>query len=130
MQQRQNIPACAAWAQKLCYSRAVRIGPFIAVSQTSAVDGAGKISGGSDPYKQAVYALQNVETALRAAGARFSDVIRTRIYLARFEDWTEVARAHAEVFRDFPPTVSLLTCKMVSPEILVEFEVDAVLNDE
>jgi enamine deaminase RidA (YjgF/YER057c/UK114 family) len=129
MQHRQNIPAGTQWANKLCYSRAVRIGPFVAVSQTSAVNRAGKIAGGSDPYRQAVYALKNIERALREAGVKLTDVIRTRIYLARFEDWEAVARAHAEAFEGIRPAVSLVTCRMISPEILVEFEADAIANN-
>ena len=84
MQHRQNIPAGTEWAKKLCYSRAVRIGPFVAVSQTSAVNSAGKIVGGRNPYRQAVYALKSVEKALDAAGVKLTDVIRTQVYLARF----------------------------------------------
>ena len=52
--------------------------------------------------------------------------MRTRIYVARSEDWPEVARAHAEMFKDIKPAITLLTCTMVSPEILVEFDVDAI----
>lgn len=127
--ERRRIPAKTQWAETLSYSRAVRIGPYIAVSQTSAVDSTGAIQG-ADAYSQALYALQNVEEALREAGAKLTDVIRTRIYLARFDDWTEVARAHGKIFAEVRPTVSLLTCTMVTSEILVEFEVDAIVSGE
>jgi len=126
---RTTVPAVTPWAESLCYSRAVRSGNFVAVSQTSAVDLQGMISGGKDPYQQAVHALHNVEAALRAVGAEFGHVIRSRIYLARFEDLPEVAKAHAEVFRDILPAVTILTCTMVAAEILVEFEVDAIVPD-
>jgi enamine deaminase RidA (YjgF/YER057c/UK114 family) len=129
MIQRQNIPANAPWARSICYSRAVRAGSFIAVSQTSAVDESGRIAGGNDPYAQAVHALRNAEAALRAAGAGLADVVRTRIYLARFEDLASVARAHAERFGDIRPALSIVTCPMVSSEILVEFEVDAIVGE-
>lgn len=129
MRPRQNIPAGTEWSKTLCYSRAVRIGSFIAVSQTSAVDETGNISGGSDAYQQAVHALQNIKKALLSAGASLTDVIRTRIYLARFEDWENAARAHAEVFEKVRPAVSLLTCRMIDPRILVEFEADAVVGN-
>jgi enamine deaminase RidA (YjgF/YER057c/UK114 family) len=126
--ERVNIPAGTKWEDAVCYSRAVRMGAWVAVSQTSSVDAAGNIAGGGDPYAQAVAALRKVEDALRAAGAQLTDVIRTRIYVARFDDWQEVARAHAEVFREVRPAITLLTCTMVSPEILVEFEADAVVE--
>jgi enamine deaminase RidA (YjgF/YER057c/UK114 family) len=99
----------------------------VAVSQTSAVDSQGMIAGGADPYQQAVHALHNVEAALRAAGAELGDVVRSRIYLARFEDLPQVAKAHADVFRDIRPAISILTCTMVAAEILVEFDVDAII---
>ena len=105
-----RIPASTPSAHETAYSRVVRFGPHVAVPQTSAADKNGSIAGGDDPYAQAVHALQNVYEALRAGGAQVRDVIRTRIYLARFEDWTEVARAHAEVFGDLferlPTTLS------------------------
>ena len=124
---RLTVPAGARWARTLAYSRAVRVGPYVAVSQTSAANEAGDVVGGGDAYSQALQALGNVERALERAGASLNDVIRTRIYVAKFDDWTEVARAHAEIFGDIRPAVSLLTCTMVSPEILVEFEADAVV---
>lgn len=128
MPSRQNIPAGTEWSKSICYSRAVRSGTFIAVSQTSAVDENGDIKGGSDAYQQAVNALRNLEKALMSVGASLKDVIRTRIYLARFEDWEHAARAHAELFEQVRPAVSLLTCQMIDPRILVEFEADAVLD--
>lgn len=124
---RRNIPAGTKWEREIAYSRAVRVGPFVAVSQTSAVGPDGVIAGGADPYRQAVHALRNVEKALSDAGATLQGVVRTRIYCAKFDDWPEVARAHAEVFGEIKPAITLLTCTMVSPEILVEFEADAVV---
>lgn len=124
---RLMIPAGTKWESEIAYSRAVRVGQFVAVSQTSAVDSSGSILGGSDPYQQAIHALRKVKLALVEAGATLDEVVRTRIYVARFEDWPEVARAHAEMFRDIKPAIALLTCTMVSPEILVEFEADAII---
>ncbi len=126
---RQVVPAETPWASDLCYSRAIRAGSVVALSQTSAADQNGTVHGGEDPYLQATHALNNVETALRAVGATLSDVIRTRIYLAQLTDWKYVARAHKERFRDVQPTVCLIEARMVSPEILVEFEVDAIVDE-
>lgn len=124
---RLNVPAGTKWERDIAYSRAVRVGPFVAVSQTSAVGPDGVIAGGADPHQQAVHALRNVEKALCDAGATLRGVVRTRIYCAKFEDWPEVARAHADMFGEIKPAITLLTCTMVSPEILVEFEADAVV---
>ena len=123
---RTLVPANTPWESDLCYSRCVRAGSFIAVSQTSAVGKDGTIQGGDDPYRQAVYALRNVESALKQVGAELPDVVRTRICLASLDDWKQVARAHAELFRDIRPAVSLMEVPMVDRRILVEFEVDAV----
>ncbi len=125
---RLAVPANTPWQETICYSRAVRVGGFIAISQTSAVDANGNIAGGSDPYAQAIHALSNVEAALRMAGASIEDVVRSRIYLARFSDLPQVAEAYAKVFHKIRPAISILTCEMVSPDILVEFEVDAILG--
>jgi enamine deaminase RidA (YjgF/YER057c/UK114 family) len=127
---RLNVPAATPWASTIAYSRAVRIGPFVAVSQTSAVDADGRIAGGDDPYEQAVRALANLEAGLSAAGARLDDVIRTRVYLARFDDLDAVLRAHAEVFGTIRPAITILTATMVDPAILVEFDADAVIADD
>lgn len=125
---RITVPANTPWRDSICYSRAVRVGSFIAVSQTSAIDANGNIRGGRDPYAQAIHALRNVEGALRTAGASLSAVVRTRIYLSRFADLPEVAKAHAKVFHDIRPVISILTCEMIASEILVEFEVDAIVE--
>ena len=125
---RLNVPAGTPWEETLGYSRAVRVGDVVAVGQTSAVAPDGTIAGGRDPYQQAVFALRNVEAALAAAGARIADVIRTRIYLADLAHWPEAARAHAETFAGVKPACSIVRCEMVSPDILVEFEVDAIVG--
>ena len=125
---RQLVPANTPWESHLCYSRCVRAGNFIAVSQTSAVDSNGTIQGGDDPYLQAVYALKNVEAALVAVGSSLADVIRTRIYLAKLKDWKEIGRAHAEAFHNVRPATSIIEVPMVSRDILVEFEIDAVID--
>jgi enamine deaminase RidA (YjgF/YER057c/UK114 family) len=127
---RISIPARTPWEPLLGYSRAVRTGPIVAVGQTSAVDSEGRIQGGADVYQQAVFALRNNEAALHAAGAELKDVVRTRMYLARFSDWPAAAKAHAEMFGEIKPAVSILAGQMVSLEILVEFEADAVVPGE
>jgi enamine deaminase RidA (YjgF/YER057c/UK114 family) len=123
------IPAHTPWADVLGYSRAMRVGPHVFVSQTSSADASGVIHGGTDPYLQGRFALRNIEAALQQLGADLSDVVRTRIYVAAFSDWPDVARAHAEFFRTVRPTISLLTCPMVAPDILVEFEADAIVRE-
>ncbi len=130
MKDRTNISSGAIWEDEVGYSRAVKIGKFVEVSGTSAID-RDKIIAPNDPYQQTKFIIRKIERAINEAGGSLEDVIRTRIYVTNIKDWSAIGKAHGEFFRNIKPATTMVEVKsLIDPNFVVEIEATAILPEE
>lgn len=125
---RQNISSGAKWEDIVGYSRAVRVGSRIYLTGTTAIDEKGELVGIGDAYKQTVRIIQNIERALKQAGATLENVVRTRMFVTDIQRWEEYGRAHREFFGNIRPCATMIEVRaLIDPQMLIEIEVEAEL---
>ena len=127
---RENFSTGTPWEPVVGYSRAVRVGGQIFITGTTATDERGEVVGAGDAYAQAMQALRNIESVLKRAGAEMRHVVRTRMFVTDITRWQEIGRAHHEFFKNIRPATTMVeVSRLIDPDMLVEIEADAVVED-
>lgn len=111
------------------YSRAKRVGPFVYIAGTTAIEPSGKLHAPGDCYAQSVYILSRIEEALREVGAEMRHVVRTRAYVTDISAAGGLVKAHGEAFKGIDPVMTGVEAGLTQPGMMVEIDVDAIIHD-
>ena len=130
MMERRHVSTGAPWEAVVGYARAVRVGPFVHVTGTAAVDENGEVVAPGDAAAQAEFALRKIERALADLGASLADVVRTRIYVTDIGQWEAVGRVHGRFFGEILPATTMVeVAALIDPAMRVEIEAEAIVRD-
>ena len=130
MMERRHVSTGAPWEAVVGYARAVRVGPFVHVTGTAAVDENGEVVAPGDAAAQAEFALRKIERALADLGASLADVVRTRIYVTDIAEWEAVGRVHGRFFGEILPATTMVeVAALIDPAMRVEIEAEAIVRD-
>ena len=126
---RTNYSSGAPLEEKAGYSRMVKVGPFVYIGGTTAVQPDGTVYGEGSPYEQTKYVLEKQVTLLEQAGYKKEEVIKVKVYTTDMGYAPEIAKAYSEIFRDIRPLFTMVGTTMLNrPTQLVEIEMDAVIG--
>ncbi|HEX7044296.1 MAG TPA: RidA family protein [Burkholderiales bacterium] len=127
---RKLVSSGSPFEPKIGFSRAVRVGPYVAISGTAPIAPDGGVAAPGDVYAQTKRCLEIIAQAIAGAGLTLESVIRTRVMLTDISRWEEAARAHGEVFGNIRPASTFVEVKgLINREWLVEIEADCVAED-
>ncbi len=130
MAEKKLVRTGTKWEPLVGYSRAVRVGPHVAVSGCAPVDSTGQLVGPDDPYRQTKRCIEIIAAALEEADAGLADVVRTRMFVTDISRWEEIARAHQEAFGDIAPVTSMVeVSRLIGDGMLIEIEADAIVGE-
>ena len=128
--ERRTYSTGTPWERAVAYSRAVRVGPHVFISGTTASNSDGSTVAAGNAYEQTVFILRRIEAALAEVGAKLSDVVRTRMFVTDISRWEEIGRAHGEFFSGINPAATMVEVRrLINPDHLIEIEADAVVAD-
>lgn len=126
--ERINKGSGSNWEEKVGYSRAVRVGPFVEVAGTTAVDDSGEIQGRGNPYEQATFIFSKIADQLSAVNCPISAITRTRMFVTNINEWESIGKAHKEFFGSIAPVATMVEVqRLIHPDLVVEIEVSAIV---
>src|SRR5688572_28320365 len=128
--ERRTYSTDTPWEKAVAYSRAVRVGPHIFVSGTTASNSEGSTVAAGNAYEQTAFILRKIEAALAQVGSKLADVVPTRMFVTDISRWEEIGRAHGEFFNGINPAATMVEVRrLINPDHLIEIEVDALVAD-